>query len=1093
MNDYLKERKVGKGIYKILLLCSILFCSFTIVQAQTVTGIVKDANNEPIIGASVAVKGTTTGTLTDTEGNYKISAGSNSVLVFSFIGYTSKEVPVGSQKVIDVTLEESSQQLDEVVVTALGMSRDKKALGYAVTELKGDEISRTNSVSPVAALQGKVAGVQINMGSSGPQSSSRILIRGNSSLGKNNQPIFVIDGVIIDNDITDGVEWGPGMDFGNDLKNLNSDDFESVSVLKGAAATALYGSRAANGVVLITTKKGKQGEGLGISVSQSMMWDKAYSFPKYQNVFGPGVNSAWSLKADGSEDRTANDNGLNFGPKYDNLPYTHEGYETLYTARPNNVKQMYQTGNYSNTNVAIQGGDAKSSFRTSYSHLASEGITFNNSYKRNSFSINASREISKYVKAEGGVSWVQSDTKNPTYQGGNKSPLYDFMYRVNRDFDTKYWLQNYRNSKGDGYNSTDPYGYNGYLWDMLENEYRQKEDNIRGNLKFDFKITSWLTAKLSGDFNKLLTTRENKILALGNKNYEGAEYRLNQNRKDQYSLTAMLSATKNFGDFGLNGSAAVEQWDTRGSYSKGVTNGGLRVPGKFDITNTINPATQSSRSNYNRKRINSVYGFVNMDWKNQVYLDITGRNDWSSALMYPDGSGNVSYFYPSVSASWLATESLKGILPTAVSFAKLRASYAIVGNDTDPYATSKGYYMINEGYPVYTLGGTKINNPYYVFDTNVLPNPDLKPEKQHSIELGADIKFINNRLGIDITWYKTNTKNQILPINTAQETGMTDKLINAGNIQNSGFEIALSATPVESKDLKWDMTATFTRNKNKIVELAPNVPIFPIEYNGMDAHAYASVGGSYGDIYTDYAFKRNDKGEKVLNESGEWQRAGVRTKIGSLQPKFLASFSTTVQYKSIVLNVLLDARYGGDILSATYNYGMASGAIASSLNGRSEEYGGLARKLPDGRTVYDGMIPDGVFAEGITKNGQDVGGMSYREAYEKGLVGPIAAHQYYDNLYSWGTGIREASRFECSYVAVREISISWDIPRKWLQKVYVKNAAFSLVGRNLGYIYNSLPDNINPDVTSTNRSTQFVELGGSPLTRSLGFKLNIGF
>lgn len=406
----------------------------TISQQKTikVSGQVVDATGLGLPGVNISVKGTTNGTISDIDGNYTLTVPADAVLQFSFMGYQTESVNVNGKTRINLEMKENTEVLNEVVVTALGMSREKKALGYAMTEIKGDDIAKVNVVNPINGMQGKVAGVQINMGNSGPQSSQRILIRGNSSLGGNNQPIFVIDGVIIDNEV---VRNGQGQDFGNDLKNLNADDFETMSVLKGAAATALYGSRAANGVVLITTKKGKKGEGLGISVSHSETWDVVYGTPDVQNEFGMGTAPVWSLNPDGTDNRSISA-GRNFGPRFDGLPYNVDNYTGTFQAAKNNIKDMYQTGRYLNTNVALSGGDDKGAFRFSYSNLQSNGTTFNNDFSRNSFSLNASRELSKRIKAEGGFAYVHSNAKNPTYQGGDKSPVYDFMFNAPREYDT---------------------------------------------------------------------------------------------------------------------------------------------------------------------------------------------------------------------------------------------------------------------------------------------------------------------------------------------------------------------------------------------------------------------------------------------------------------------------------------------------------------------------------------------------------------------------------------------------------------------------------------------------------------------------------
>lgn len=1055
-------------------------------QKKTLKGTVEDELG-PVTGASVVVKGTTQGTMTDIDGKFSIDVTNGAIIVVSFVGYVPQEIKYTGQTALNVKMVEDTQKLEEVVVTALGMTRAVKALGYAMTELKGDDIAKVNSVNPVSGLQGKVAGVQINMGNSGPQSSQRILIRGNSSLGSNNQPIFVIDGIIIDNEVT---KTGQGQDFGNDLKNLNADDFETMSVLKGAAATALYGSRASNGVILITTKKGKKGEGIGVTLSHSQTWDDVYGFPDMQNTYGMGTQPVWSLNDDGSENRNISA-GRNFGPKFDGLPYQVDGVDLNYSAKKNNVDQMYRTGHYMNTNAAIQGGDEKGSFRFSYSNLMSSGTTVHNDFDRNSFSLTAQREISRFLKAEAGFSFIQSSTQNPTHQGGDKSPIYDFMFNVPREYDTAYWLQNYKSSKGDGWNEKDPFSYSKTLWEYNENKYTQDENNFRAYLNLDLKLTDWLSFKMKGDIYKIYKTYEAKVLATGKSNYDGSKYNIEETKKDQYKITAMLTAFHRFNDFNIGGSIAAEQWDTRSGYHKSYSSNGLRIPGQFDMTNSVAPATTETRYNTSRKQINSIYAFANIDYKSQYFLDITGRNDWSSALIYSDGSGNTSYFYPSVSGSWLFADTFRDQMPEFISFGKLRASYAIVGNDCDPYlTTSTGYYKLDN---TFVNPGDGKNYPFYKFDSESLPNMNLKPEKQHSIELGLDMKFLNNRLGFDFAWYKANTKNQILALTMPAETGVNTRWINAGNIENSGIELLISATPIQTKDWEWTLSVNYTRNRNKIISLAPGVEKYKLAGGGADTEAWATVGGAYGDIYTSYAFARDDKGQKILNQDGSWRRSGTSEKIGSLQPDFLGGLVSNLNYKGLSLNIILDARFGGDIFSGSYNYGTSSGTLAHTLYGRDKENGGLPRVLEDKRTVYDGMIPDGVFGPGIKIGQHNVEGMSYQEAYDKGIVPALSAYKYYGNLTDWGLGIREASIMECSWIALREVSLRWAIPQKWTRKAYMQNVNVGIVARNLGYLYNSLPDNIHPEGLNTIQSSEYYESGGAAYTRNFGFNVNIAF
>ncbi|MDR1381740.1 MAG: SusC/RagA family TonB-linked outer membrane protein [Tannerella sp.] len=1066
-------------------------------QNGKVTGTVSDEDG-PVAGAAVTVKGTTRGNVTDMDGRFTLEVKNGETLVVSFLGYVTREIVYGGETQLTVLLSEDTRALDEVVVTALGMSREKKALGYAMTEIRGDDIARVNVANPITGLQGRVAGVQIDMGNSGPQSSSRILIRGNSSLGMNNQPIFIIDGVIIDNDMNESTQMGAQMDFGNDIKNLNSDDFETVSILKGAAATALYGSRAANGVILITTRKGRAGEGVGVSVSHAMTWDRIYGFPNMQRRFGPGSNSAWELNVDGSTNRTTNTT-RSFGPAFDGQPYT-QGANTdnfIYQSMKNNVRQMYQTGMYMNTNAAVQGGDENGAFRVSCSHLGSNGITLNNDYKRNSISVNASRNVSRRLKMDAGVAWVHSDTKNPTMQGGDGSPIYDFMYRVPLTYDTKYWLKHYRNGAGSGYSEADPVGYTKYLFDLLDNNITQREDNIRGNMNADVRITGWMNIQLKGNINRLSKLREYRKLATGASNYDGAEYRTQKTDKEQYQLTGMISLHHTFGDFGLNGFATFEQYDTRSTYHETNSQGGLRRPGVFDMSNSVQPVTQTVRIGVDRKRLNSVYGAVNADWKGQVFVDVTGRNDWSSALIYSDGTGEVSYFYPSFTGSWILTETLRESLPRAISFAKIRASYAIAGNDCAPYLTGIGFYKLDSDNNTYVNPNDGKTYPKNVFDSEELRNLNLKPEKQRSLEFGTELKFVNNRIGLDFTWYRTNTKNQILALSMPVETGLSRRWINAGNIQNSGIEASLNLVPVETRDWRWDMTLNFTRNRNKIIELTEGVDKYEIQGGGLDMRAYATAGGGYADIYTSYVYKRNEKGELLVNPDGTWTRSGEQTKIGNGQPDFLAGMFTSLKYRSFSLSLLFDSRFGGQIVSGSYNYGMYTGVLKGSLKGRTAEYGGLERKYTDAYgheiTTHDGMLPEGVFAAGTAINGVDVSGRTYAYAYEQGLVKPVSASAYYNNKYSWGSGIREEAVKKISWIALREIALRWDMPKDMARRLYLQNINLGLAVRNVGYLYNSLPDRIHPEGLSSNRSYEFIEVGGAAYARTYGFNVNVTF
>ncbi len=1094
---------------QVLLILLFLVTGFSWASAQTkITGRVIDAaTSEPIPFASVAIKGTSKGVVTGEDGKYAIEASGNATLLVSYLGYKTIEEKINSRTVIDLSMQPDAALLDEVVVTATG-GKPRRGLTYAMDEIKGSEIANTNVVNSINALQGKIAGVQINMGNSGPQSAQRIIIRGNTSLGTNNQPIFVIDGVIIDNNTTGPDKWGSGLDFGNDIKNLNSDDFESLSVLKGAAATALYGSRAANGVILITTKKGRKGEGVGVTVSHAQQWEKAYDGPAFQNQYGDGwsgTTSVWALNPDGTENRNRTYQGVSFGPAFDGLPYTMNGREEIWRAVPDNFLQAYQTGHQANTNVAIHGGSESNTFRISYSNLQSNGLQLNNDFSRNSFSANVSQKISKFLDAEASFSFVQSVSRNPQAQGGGGSIVYDFANSLPRSYDTKYWLNNYKNSDGSGRNTDDYTKYDNQMWNWLENNKEQTEDTYRGYVNLDFHLTDWLTFRAKGDFLRLNAIREDKILGNGDTGYSGSSYSMNTSHRESYKITGMLSALKEIGSVNLNGSVALEQWDYKSGYLNSWTDGGLNVPGQFILSNSINAAKTEGLNPDSRQRINSVYAFLNLDWKHQLYVDLTARNDWSSTLVYPNGSGNNSYFYPSISSSWVFTDTFREYFAKWIDFAKIRASYAIVGNGTSPYVTNIGYYKFDGNFNNIITGG---NYPRYIFDSDALRNLDLKPEKTHSVELGAEARLFGDRLRFDVSWYKTNTYNQIMNLPIAFESGVSSRWINAGNIQNTGWEAILNIVPIDTKDFRWDMDWNYTRNRNKIVELTPGVDKYLIEAGNLDTYSYATVGEEYGAIYTPYAYKRyqavDENGNPVdhknngkpvlLNTAGQaFKRSGEYVKVGNTQPDFLAGLANSFRYKDFTLNCIIDSKFGGDVVSGTYNYGMASGKLESTLQYRSEAQGGLPRTLTDGRTIHDGVIQNGVYDNGVVINGVNVSGWTMQEAYDKGLVKPIPVSQYYQYKYNWGNGIREEAVLESSWISLREISLWWRMPNKWTKAIHVGNMNVGFICRNIAYLYNTLPDNVHPEGLYSNRTSAFVEVGGPPYSRTYSFKINLSF
>ncbi|CAH0297019.1 SusC/RagA family TonB-linked outer membrane protein [Chryseobacterium sp. Bi04] len=1031
------------------------------------------------------------------------------VSVFCFLLGTSDYLT--AQKTKKDTIK--NKQIEEVVVTALGIKRDQRKLGYAVTKVESKDITQAGVVNPMEALQGKLPGVEIVAGSGGPQSSARIQIRGNTSLGKNNQPLIVVDGVIIDNSVTGADAWGSGYDFGNEMKNLNSDVFESVTVLRGAAASALYGSRAANGVIVITTKKGKSRNGIGVKINSSLTTQHVYSGPKFQNEFGAGVGPTFQTDSNGERFIDPSSAFYSYGPKFDGKPVRDiDGRTILWNSQPNNYRDIYQVGLDRKNSIELSGGDEKSTFLLSYTNQEADGILPRNKFTKNAFYFRATHEFSKYLQVDASFNYNRSFGQNPVPQGGNSSPLFSYIYQVPRSFDAVYWRNNYLDPINGGIKkeSADPYGMAANYFNIFQNTRTQKENNYIGRLEIRSQLTDWLNMTVSGNFNNYNFINESKILG-ENTGFTGGSYTILEGTKEQYNVKFLLSGNFKLTDhLTLNASLGGEDFRSRYKSNKQWTNGGLNTPGVFQIQNTIDPAGNEvsyTDGEQSPKRIQAVYAFANFAWKDQLFIDITGRNDWSSTLSYPDGHGSLSYFYPSFVGNWIFSNSFK--LPKWINFGSLRASLAWVGRDTSPYNTSSGFYYRPDPSAYNTPNGNRI--PLTGFNSNALANANLKNELSKSIEFGLNMAFLNNRLDFDVSFYKTNTTNQLLTLTLPQESGVKEQQINAGNLQNQGIEVIVNAVPVKSTNFRWNTTFTFSQNRDKLIELYPGVSVYVLNLGmGDDVRSVAIAGQQYGLIQTRYAYARyqtqdaNDprNGMKVLNSNGYYLRSNSYQNqndvtVGKLTPDFLTSFRNTFSYKNLSLSVLIDARVGGDILSATYNYGVQFGNLPSTLQYRDEARGGIQYTDANGVTQY-GLIPEGVFAdktEITDKQGikRDVGGMTYQEAYEKGWLNPVRTDLYYRNLASWGTGIREQAIFENTWVALRELRLTYSFKPDMIKPLGLNTLSASIIGRNLFYIYNKLPDGINPEGKYSNSAGSFAEYGGSPMSRYIGFNLDFSF
>ena len=1090
-------------------------------QSETATGTVVDAMG-PVIGASVVVKGTTNGTITDFDGNFSLSnVKKGDIIQISFVGYETQEI-VWNGTPLNVTLKDDTHQLAEVVVTALGMKRETKALGYAVTEMKGEDL-KSNGISPVAALQGKVAGVEIAQSDGGIFGATKIQIRGASTLSSNNQPIYVVDGVILDNNISgnDDLNWGANSsDYGNELKNLNPDDFESVSVLKGAAATALYGSRGLNGAVVITTKSGKKGSGLGISFSQTFGIDHAYKTPDIQTIYGDGPYvGRYDADGDGnpweSSQFQVNSNGKNtligtwgtgFGPKYDGSQIeNYDGTMTTYSPIKNNMLDMYQKGFNTNTNVAIHGGNEKTTFYASLSYKWAESTTENNTFERYSFLVKGSHKLNDWVDVAASVNFANSKPRNSArnigenFVNGTWTPNYDPKY-----FRDKYLGEHgglASTEYGDKYGNVPNAGY----WFMIDNyEYFQKETIVRPTFEVNVKITDWLKFKADANMNYYYNRGENRQLGSGYAN-QGGYYGIWQSTKEQTTFGSSFTWNKTVKDFYIGGFARFEYYNMS-QYSYSIeTSGDMVVPGQWFVENSKKPKV--SKGGLDReKRMLSAIAALNLSWKNQLYLDITGRNDWSSALVYANGTGNHSYFYPSVSGSWIISETFRDELPEWITFAKLRGSWAQVGNDTDAYT-------VNQAYGFDTIEMPNGGNIYTNTLNQTMKAASLKPERKNAWEVGLDFRTLNNRVNLDVTYYKENTKDQIMEISVPSISGVNKQLINAGNIQNQGFEVALNTIPFQNQDWEWGLNFTWTKNNSKIIELHPDAAEY-IELQGqVNNYDYrigsvAKVGGEYGLLMTDILPARDEKGRILLNYSSSrravyQRRSGKVEELGSMQPDFLGSIASDLRWKDLSLHVGLDMRIGGLVAMYSNRYGSNAGWTSTSLAYRDKEHGGLTwtSKFPEcnGVEFEDGVILDGVFAPGTTATGidgksHDISGMTHKEAIDAGIIEPTHASAYHVFRNAWGEGtINSDWVHELSYIALRDVTLSYRMPKNIASKVGARNLNLSLSARNLGYLYNSLPNNVHPESVRGNRAAEFRIRGYEPYVANYMFTISAEF
>lgn len=1065
----------------------------TALAQSTIKGKVTDPNNVPLPGVSVVVKDKTVGTTTDVEGNYTIQVGGpNDVLVYSYIGFAPQEVTVGSQSVINVSLVDKVSTLDEVVVTALGISREKKTLGYSTQAIKGEQLVEAPATNFVNNLSGKIAGVQIHS-SGAVGGSSRIVIRGESSLSiTGNQPLYVIDGVPIGNEGTNN-NWS-GADYGNAAAEINPADIESMNVLKGPAAAALYGSRAANGAIVITTKSGKGKKGIGVSFNSYAYVEEVGRLPKFQNMFGQGRNgeykgsnfgASWSGYPSGVQDGYDE----SWGPRLDqgtmHAQYdspTTNGFrggdvalsnrgdiiETPWVSHPNNVRDFFNKGSKFYNNLAFSGSNDKGDYRLSATSLKVNGVVPNNDLRRHQINFNGSYKLSKKLTSSVNINYMKQQSDNRPDNGYGRNTIMYFFTWMGRQVDINglrnYWQPGLEGIRQFQYN----YGanHNNPFFMMYENTKGQDKDRIYGNIALEYAFTDKLKLKVrtaqdaAHDFRPMRWAQS--TVDHPNGRYEELRF-FNTERNTDFLLTYDNTATTS--DFGYFLTAGGNRYDFYHNSSNSVAPQ-LLIPGVYNLGNVSGiPQTWASLG---RKRINSLYAMANINYKGLVYLDLTARNDWSSTLP----SSNNSYFYPSVGLNTNLKDIFK--LEGSLSQAQLRASWAQVGNDAAPYQIRNAYsYNIPWG------------NHYSLIGNSSLANPDLKPEIVSTYEIGTALGFFHNRLGVDVTYYDIRARNQIMSLAMAQSSGASSRMINAGEIRNKGVEIVLNATPLQTPSgFKWTTTVNWAHNIGRVVKLTDQIDKLVQAAPGENASIQARVGERMGAIWGPGFQRVPDgpmKGEIIIFSNGRAARTTEDIYLGNHNPNWTGGWSNQVSYKGVSLNFLFSGQYGGKFVSRFYNKAAGAGMLEESLWGRGarqpgQEYNDLyyakgAALMPDGTYQQNSTIDDGTLSQGV--HGTDIRTMV------KGQM----------------DGISEAQLFSSTYFKLRELSLGYNLPTKFLKAKWINSAKIALTGRNLLLLTPKSNRHFDPEVSVATSGSGLIpgfENMSIPGTREYGISLNIG-
>ena len=1063
-----------KHIYMwiLLLLTSISF------SQTTITGTITDKNTGEKIPYVSITTATNNGTTSNLDGFYSIAIlDKNQFLTFSYLGYQTQKIKVNNLTEINVQLIEQQTNLNEIVVTALGVNRQTKELGYVVQEIKAKELTEVKTPNFLDNLSGKLAGVTISQGATGVGSSSKITIRGEASFSNNN-PLFVVDGTPINNNtvfnFTNEAAAGfQEIDFGNGAMEVNPDDIESVTVLKGPSAAALYGTRASNGVIVIKTKDGSKKKGLGISINSSVTFDSAFRLPEFQNEYGQGQGGAFEY-VDGLGGGTSDNITYSWGPKLDsgNLiaqfdsPVTlpdgtvvrggdtslYNGLSitpTLFKSNPDNLKDFYQTGVTTINNISITDNFEGGSYRLSLTDLDSESIIPGVNLDRKTAALKMNFNPTEKTRITTSLNYVNSSSDNRPANGyGSENANYSLVAWGPRSLD----INNLKNYWQPGLEGVQQYSFNYTFFDnpyfiLNENTNSFNRDRLFGNVAINHKFTDNLSVSLRSGMDYSSEKRIFKRNFSSNRFKNGA-YAEHDVFYREINTDFLINYKNNFGDFSFDASFGGNRLDQTAS-TKQLQTTNLAQPGIFSLNNAASPIEAFQFDS--KKRINSLYGIAKFGYKNYLYVDITGRNDWSSALATPFSVDGTSFFYPSISSSFILSNYTK--LPAIISFAKLRASVAQVGNDTNPYQTSGAF-----------VSQTTFNGQPTFSNQDFIPNANLKPELTTSYEFGTDIRFFKDRLNIDFTYYNATTKDQIISLPIPISSGYNQQVVNGGEVNTSGVEIILSGTPIKTANFKWNTTFNFATNKSVIKNLPQEDGRLTLAYSRIYDSANQTVwfqveeGGQIGDLYGT-GYQKNEEGQFLLDDNGRFIADNNLIKIGNYNPDFTLGWNNSFRYKDWNASFLFDWRQGGEIVSRTRALGNVGGQLAETANRPTA----------------------GIVAQGVNANTGQPNTIA------------VSAESYYRQFYD--RNHEENNVYDASYLKLRQFSIGYtlNLNEGFLGLKNTSTMNFSFIGNNLFVITENPHFDPEQLAVQGNGFVSGVEDLSYASSRSLGFKVGFDF